>query len=152
MAWIAFTTDGAEKSPIIKFFDEETYAKMKEALNVEPGDLVLFAADTAEVANAVLSALRLHMAEALNIPREGHALLWVVNFPMFRYDADEKKYAAEHHPFTMVPPEQQHLIEEAPLECGNMPTTWSWTALNAAAVPFVSTPQNCSAVFCVCAA
>ena len=54
---------------------------MKEALNVEPGDLVLFAADTADVANAVLSALRLHMAEALNIPREGHALLWVVNFP-----------------------------------------------------------------------
>ncbi|MDO5023923.1 aspartate--tRNA ligase [Slackia piriformis] len=119
MAWIAYTTDGAEKSPIIKFFDDETYAKMKEALNVEPGDLVLFAADTADVANAVLSALRLHMAEALNIPREGHALLWVVNFPMFRYDEEEKKYAAEHHPFTMVPPEEQHKIEEAPLECGS---------------------------------
>ena len=121
MAWIAYTTDGAEKSPIIKFFDDETYAKMKEALNVEPGDLVLFAADTADVANAVLSALRLHMAEALNIPREGHALLWVVNFPMFRYDEEEKKYAAEHHPFTMVPPEEQHKIEEAPLECGSYP-------------------------------
>ena len=119
MAWIAYTTDGKEKSPIIKFFDDETYAKMKEALNVEPGDLVLFAADTADVANAVLSALRMHMAEALNIPREGHALLWVVNFPMFRYDEQEKKYAAEHHPFTMVPPDQQHLIEEAPLECGS---------------------------------
>ena len=119
MAWIAYTSDGKEKSPIIKFFDDETYAKMKEALNVEPGDLVLFAADTADVANAVLSALRMHMAEALNIPREGHALLWVVNFPMFRYDEQEKKYAAEHHPFTMVPPDQQHLIEEAPLECGS---------------------------------
>ncbi len=119
MAWIAYTTDGKEKSPIIKFFDDETYAKMKEALNVEPGDLVLFAADQADVANAVLSALRMHMAEALNIPREGHALLWVVNFPMFRYDEQEKKYAAEHHPFTMVPPDQQHLIEEAPLECGS---------------------------------
>ena len=119
MAWIAYTSDGKEKSPIIKFFDDETYVKMKEALNVEPGDLVLFAADTADVANAVLSALRMHMAEALNIPREGHALLWVVNFPMFRYDEQEKKYAAEHHPFTMVPPDQQHLIEEAPLECGS---------------------------------
>ena len=119
MAWIAYASDGKEKSPIIKFFDDETYAKMKEALNVEPGDLVLFAADTADVANAVLSALRMHMAEALNIPREGHALLWVVNFPMFRYDEQEKKYAAEHHPFTMVPPDQQHLIEEAPLECGS---------------------------------
>ena len=64
--------------------------------------LLLFAADKPEIANAVLSALRLHMADAMNIPREGHALLWVVNFPMFRYDEDEKKYAAEHHPFTHV--------------------------------------------------
>ena len=119
MAWIAYTTAGKEKSPIIKFFDDDTYAKMKEALNVEPGDLVLFAADKPDIANAVLSALRLHMAEALDIPREGHALLWVVNFPMFRYDEQEKKYAAEHHPFTMVPPEQQHLIEEDPLACGS---------------------------------
>ncbi len=119
MAWIAYTTDGKEKSPIIKFFDEDTYAQMKEALAVEPGDLVLFAADTPKVANAVLSALRLHMADALDIPREGHHLLWVVNFPMFRYDEQEKKYAAEHHPFTMVPPEQQDLIEKEPLACGS---------------------------------
>ena len=83
MAWIAFTSDGKEKSPIIKFFSDEEFAGIKEALDVEPGDLVLFAADTYEVANAVLAALRLHMAEALDIPREGHALLWVVNFPMF---------------------------------------------------------------------
>ena len=81
--------------------------------------MLLFAADAPAVANAVLSALRLHMAERLNVPREGHQLLWVVNFPMFRYDEEEKKYAAEHHPFTMVPPEEQHKIEEAPLECGS---------------------------------
>ena len=82
-------------------------------------DLLLFAADTPEVANAVLSALRLHMAEALNIPREGHALLWVVNFPMFRYDEDEKKYAAEHHPFTHVLKEDLDKIESDPLACGS---------------------------------
>ena len=105
MAWIAFTSDGKEKSPIIKFFDDETYAKIKEAADAQPGDLLLFAADTYEVANAVLAALRLHMADALGIERKGHALLWVVNFPMFRYDEDEKKYAAEHHPFT-------HVLEE----------------------------------------
>ena len=119
MAWIAYTSDGAEKSPIIKFFDDETYAAMKEALKVEPGDLVLFAADTADIANAVLSALRLHMAEALNIPRDGHALLWVVNFPMFRYDEEANKYAAEHHPFTMIPVEDQEKIESDPLSCGS---------------------------------
>ena len=119
MAWIAFTSDGKEKSPIIKFFTDEEFAALKEALKVEPGDLVLFAADTYEVANAVLAALRLHMADALGIERKGHALLWVVNFPMFRYDEDEKKYAAEHHPFTHVLEEDLDKIESAPLECGS---------------------------------
>ncbi len=120
MAWIAFTTDGNEKSPIIKFFSEEdVYARLKEAMDVEAGDLLLFAADKPAVANAVLSALRLHMAERLNVPREGHQLLWVVNFPMFKYDEDEKKYAAEHHPFTHVLEEDLDKIETAPLECGS---------------------------------
>ena len=119
MAWIAFTTDGKEKSPIIKFFSDEEFAALKEAMNVEPGDLLLFAADTYEVASAVLSALRLHMADALNVPREGHQLLWVVNFPMFKYDEDEKKYAAEHHPFTHVLDEDVDKIESDPLACGS---------------------------------
>ena len=119
MAWIAYTTDGKEKSPIIKFFDEETYAKMKEALDVEPGDLVLFAADTAKVANTVLAALRLHMADAMDIPREGHALLWVVDFPMFHYDEDEKKLSAEHHPFTMPAKEDLDKLESDPLTVGS---------------------------------
>ena len=119
MAWIAFTTDGKEKSPIIKFFEEDVYANLKEAMGVEAGDLLLFAADKPEIANAVLSALRLHMAEALDIPRKGHNLLWVVNFPMFKYDEEEKKYAAEHHPFTHVLDEDMDKIESAPLECGS---------------------------------
>ena len=119
MAWIAFTSDGAEKSPIVKFFSEEEFARLKQAMGVEPGDLVLFAADTFEVASAVLSALRLHMADALGVPRAGHELLWVVNFPMFKYDEETKKYAAEHHPFTMVRKEDLDKIEEAPLKCGS---------------------------------
>lgn len=119
MAWIAFTSDGAEKSPIIKFFSEDEFSALKQAMNVEPGDLLLFAADTFEVASAVLSALRLRMADALGVERAGHKLLWVVNFPMFKYDADERKYAAEHHPFTMVRKEDLDRIEDAPLECGS---------------------------------
>ena len=122
MAWIAYTDEDTElagKSPIIKFFEDDVYANLKEAMGVEPGDLLLFAADKPEIANAVLSALRLHMADRLEIPREGHALLWVVNFPMFRYDEEEKKYAAEHHPFTMIREEDLDKIEDAPLECGS---------------------------------
>ncbi len=119
MAWIAFTTDGQEKSPIIKFFTDEEFAALKEALDAQPGDLVLFAADTPAVANAVLSALRLHMADALDIPREGHKLLWVVDFPMFKYDEDEKKYAAEHHPFSKIKAEDMDKIESDTLACGS---------------------------------
>lgn len=122
MAWIAYTdadTDLVGKSPIIKFLGEETHNAIKEAAGVEPGDLLLFAADTFDTASAVLSALRLHMADALGIERNGHALLWVVDFPMFRYDADEKKYAAEHHPFTMIPEEDWDKIEPDPLACSS---------------------------------
>ena len=122
MAWIAYTdadTDLVGKSPIIKFLGEETHNAIKEAAGVEPGDLLLFAADTFDTTSAVLSALRLHMADALGIERNGHALLWVVDFPMFRYDADEKKYAAEHHPFTMIPEEDWDKIESDPLACSS---------------------------------
>ena len=122
MAWIAYAdadTDLVGKSPIIKFLGEETHNAIKEAAGVEPGDLLLFAADTFDTASAVLSALRLHMADALGIERNGHALLWVVDFPMFRYDADEKKYAAEHHPFTMIPEEDWDKIESDPLACSS---------------------------------
>ena len=119
MAWIAYTADGKEKSPIIKFLGDEVHAAIKEAAGVEAGDLLLFAADKFDVASAVLAALRLHMADLLGIEREGHALLWVVNFPMFKYDEDEDKYAAEHHPFTMIPEEDWDKIETAPLECGS---------------------------------
>ncbi len=119
MAWIAFTSGGDEKSPIIKFFDDDMYAQIKQACNVEPGDLVLFAADTYEVASAVLSALRLHTADLLGIERKGHALLWVVDFPMFKYDEKENRYGAEHHPFTRIKDEDVDKIEDAPLECGS---------------------------------
>ncbi len=119
MAWIAFTSDGEEKSPIIKFFSDEEFAAIKDAMKVEPGDLLLFAADKPDVAHAVLAALRLHLADLLEIPREGHQLLWVVNFPMFRYDEEAKKYAAEHHPFTHVREEDLDKLESAPLECGS---------------------------------
>ncbi len=122
MAWIAFTDSDADlkgKSPIIKFFDEETYAKIKEAAGAEPGDLLLFGADAYETVSAVLAALRLAMAEKLGVPREGHALLWVVNFPMFRYDEETRKYAAEHHPFTHVLDEDLDKIESDPLACGS---------------------------------
>jgi aspartyl-tRNA synthetase len=119
MAWIAYTTDGKEKSPIIKFLGDEVHAAIKEAAGAEPGDLLLFAADDFATVSAVLSALRLHMADLLGIERKGHALLWVVDFPMFKYDEETGKYAAEHHPFTMPRVEDIDKIETDPLHMGS---------------------------------
>ena len=119
MAWIAFTSTGEEKSPIIKFFSEEEFAALKQALDVQPGDLVVFGADDFETVSAALSAVRLYLADLLSIPRKGHALLWVVNFPMFSYDADEKRYVANHHPFTRINDEDLSKIETDPLACGS---------------------------------
>ena len=119
MAWISYTSDGKVKSPIVKFLGEDVHEAVKQAAGVEPGDLLLFAADAPATANAVLSALRLHLADVMGIERKGHALLWVVNFPMFKYDDEEKKYAAEHHPFTMPRREDLDKIESDPLSVGS---------------------------------
>lgn len=119
MAWIAFTSAGEEKSPIIKFFSPETFAAIKAELKVEPGDLVVFGADTFEIVSAALSAVRLYLAELLKIERKGHSLMWVVDFPLFKYDEDEKRYAANHHPFTRINDEDLDKIETDPLACGS---------------------------------
>jgi aspartyl-tRNA synthetase len=119
MAWIAFTSGGEAKSPIIKFFSDEEFAALKETLGVEPGDLVVFGADDFATVSAALSAVRLYLADLLGIERSGHSLLWVVDFPMFSYDTEEKRYTASHHPFTRIKDEDLDKLESDPLSCGS---------------------------------
>ncbi|MDO9556746.1 MAG: aspartate--tRNA ligase [Coriobacteriia bacterium] len=116
LAWVAFPTEGDVRSPIAKFFTDEEMAGLKKALDVEPGDLVLMIADGHGVANEVLGVLRLHMAEELAVPRVGFETLWVVDFPLFKWDAEEQRYAANHHPFTRPFDEHVDWLEERPLE------------------------------------
>ena len=91
-------------------------AALREAFAVEPGDLVLMIADERDAANEVLGVLRLRMADELGIERTGLDVLWVVDFPMFKWDAEEERYAANHHPFTQPFGEHADLIESAPLK------------------------------------
>jgi aspartyl-tRNA synthetase len=100
LAWVAFTTEGEVKSPVAKFFTEDEIAAMRMELAVEPGDLVCMVADSRTLANEVLGTLRLKLADELGIERTGFHTLWVVDFPMFKYDDGEKRWAANHHPFT----------------------------------------------------
>ena len=101
LAWIAFREDGSINSPIVKFFSDEEMAALRERMDVEPGDLVMFAAGPRLLSDEILGGMRSHMANALEVKREGHDFLWVVNFPLFHWDEDRKAYAAEHQPFTL---------------------------------------------------
>ncbi len=114
LAWIAFTGDGEVKSPIAKFLSEGEMAGVRETLHVQPGDLVLMIADAPDVTNEVLGVLRLRMADELELKREGFEALWVVDFPMFKWDADEERWNANHHPFTMPFVEHIDSLEEKP--------------------------------------
>lgn len=119
LAWIAFREDGSINSPIVKFFSDEEMAALRERMNVEPGDLVMFAAGPRLLSDEILGGMRSHMANALEIKREGHDFLWVVNFPLFHWDEDRKAYAAEHQPFTLPTETDIAKIEANPLAAGS---------------------------------
>jgi aspartyl-tRNA synthetase len=91
--------DGLQ-SPIVKFLDDAAVAGILERTGAADNDLIFFGADRAKVVNDALGALRLKVAQDLKLVREGWAPLWVVDFPMFEYDEDAKRWAAMHHPFT----------------------------------------------------
>lgn len=119
LAWIAFREDGSINSPIVKFFSDEEMAALRERMDVEPGDLVMFAAGPRLLSDEILGGMRSHMANALEIKREGHDFLWVINFPLFHWDEDRKAYAAEHQPFTLPTETDIAKIEADPLAAGS---------------------------------
>ena len=100
LAWIK-VADGEMTGPIAKFFSEEEKTQIFERANVEDGDLLLFGADKAKVVYDSLGALRLKLGKELNLIDESlFNFLWVVDWPLFEYDEDAKRYVAAHHPFT----------------------------------------------------
>ena len=101
MAWLQFPAEGGVKSSIAKFFSDENIEAIKKAAEVEAGDLLLFVADKPSVVAASLGALRIEMAKRRGlIDPDKLAFTWVVDFPMFEYNEEEKRYVAMHHPFT----------------------------------------------------
>jgi len=92
--------------------------ELRERLALEAGDTVLFAADTATVADKALGELRLQLARDLGLVEEGDwKILWVVDFPMFHYDDELGRYQAEHHPFVMPREDQIDRLETDPAAC-----------------------------------
>ena len=119
LAWIAFREDGSINSPIVKFFTDDEMAALRAEMDAQPGDLVMFAVADRLGADEILGGMRCHMADALDVPREGHDFLWVVNFPLFHWDEDRKAYAAEHQPFTLPDTDDLEAIKANPLAAGS---------------------------------
>lgn len=115
MAWLQFPEEGGVKSSIAKFFTDENIEALKKAAEVEPGDLLLFVADKPSVVAQSLGALRIEMAKRRDlIDPNALRFLWVVDFPMFEYNEEEKRYVAMHHPFTAPRDEDLPLLESDP--------------------------------------
>ncbi len=99
LAWIKINEDGWQ-SPIVKFFSEDEKDALARATTAAAGDLLLFVADRAEVVNESLGRLRLHLGEKMGlIDKSRFSFCWVVDFPMFAWDEQEKRHVAIHHPF-----------------------------------------------------
>jgi len=91
--------DGLQ-SPILKFLPDDAVTGIIERTGAKTGDLIFFGADKASVVNDALGALRVKVGEDRGLVADGWAPLWVVDFPMFEWDAAAKRYTALHHPFT----------------------------------------------------
>jgi len=105
--------DGLQ-SPILKFLPDDVIAGIMQRTSAQTGDLIFFGADTAKVVNDSLGALRLKLGEDLGLRQAGWKILWVVDFPMFDYDAEAKRWVALHHPFTSPKAEDLERVDIDP--------------------------------------
>jgi len=114
IAWTKLTEEGWQ-SPIAKFLSDAEQKEIERSAGAEIGDVVLFSADQAKVVHDALGNLRLHLGEKLGvIPQNEYALVWVVEFPLMEFDAEEKRYVALHHPFTSPMDEDLPFLDSEP--------------------------------------
>ena len=113
LAYIKVNEDGLQ-SPILKFLPEDVIQSILEKTCAVPGDLIFFGADKAKIVNDALGALRVKIGHERNLLDTGWKPLWVVDFPMFEYDEEEKRWVALHHPFTSPKDGHEDLLERDP--------------------------------------
>lgn len=101
LAWIGLNKDGSLKCQITKFLGEDKIREIGKFCEAENGDLILIIADKPKVVAQALGELRLEMARRMNLIDENEfCFRWVTDFPMFEYSEEDKRWVAEHHPFT----------------------------------------------------
>ena len=112
LAYIAIQEDGSVKSSFAKFMKDEEMSALIGAMEGEPGDLLLFAADRDKIVYSVLGALRCELADQLGlVSKDDYKFLWITEFPVFEWSDEEERYTAMHHPFTMPMDEDLELLD-----------------------------------------
>jgi len=115
VAWVRLTEAGWQ-SPIAKFIDPTDRKAIEQTCRAGTGDLLMFVADTFKVANDALANLRLRLAEQLGtIPTDRYAFVWVTDFPLVEYSAEDKRYVSVNHPFTAAHDDDWDRLESDPL-------------------------------------
>ncbi len=115
LAYVAMAEDGTLKSSFAKFMKEEEMAALVSAMDGQPGDLLLFAADRDKVVFDVLGNLRLELARQQELlKKDDFKFLWVTEFPLLEYSEEEDRYVAMHHPFTMPMDEDIQYLDTDP--------------------------------------
>lgn len=115
LAYLVINEDGSYKSSFAKFMTEEELAALAAAMEGEPGDLLLFAADKNRIVWNVLGALRIELARELDLldPNQ-YNFLWITDFPLLEWSDEENRFMAMHHPFTMPMEEDWDKIDLDP--------------------------------------
>ena len=115
LAYLSVQEDGTYKSSFAKFMTQEELDGLAGAMEAEPGDLLLFAADSLKNVWAVLGALRCELAKQLGlIDNDRFDFLWVTEFPLLEWSEEENRFTAMHHPFTMPMEEDLPMLETDP--------------------------------------
>ena len=116
LAYIAIQEDGTQKSSFAKFMSEDEMSALVKAMNGEPGDLLLFAADKNKVVWDSLGALRVELAKQLDLlDKNEFRFVWITEFPQFEWSDEQGRYLAMHHPFTMPMEEDLPLLDAGEL-------------------------------------
>jgi len=117
LIYLRHNTDGALKSSVDKFYNEDALKKWAVAFNSQPGDLILIMAGPTEKVRKQLNELRLEMGNRMGLrDKNKFAPLWVVDFPLLEWDEEHARYHAMHHPFTSPKPEDIALLDSRPGE------------------------------------
>jgi aspartyl-tRNA synthetase len=113
LAYLKVNPDGLQ-SPIVKFLPEHVLKEIVSRTGARPGDLVFFGADKAKIVDDALGALRERLGHDRGLAQKGWRPLWVVDFPMFEWDEEAKRWAAVHHPFTSPKDGHEDLLASDP--------------------------------------